>query len=44
MKNVAPTITVDAIEPCLPFWTDAQGVELTVNVPHEDLLGVAILN
>ena len=44
MKKATPIITVDAIEPCLPFWTDALGFELTVTVPHEDAIGFAMLN
>jgi len=44
MNRVTPIITVDAIEPCLPFWTDALGFELTVSVPHEDAMGFAMLH
>jgi hypothetical protein len=43
MKRITPLITVDAIEPCLPFWTDRMGFEVTVTVPHEDTMGFAIL-
>lgn len=43
MKKATPLITVDAIEPCLPFWT-ALGFEVTVTVPHEDRMGFAMLN
>ncbi|NIP58670.1 MAG: hypothetical protein GWM92_10280 [Gemmatimonadetes bacterium] len=43
MKKITPLITVDAIEPCLPFWTDRLGFEVTVTVPHEDSMGFAIL-
>lgn len=43
MKKITPLITVDAIEPCLPFWTDRLGFEVTVTVPHEDAIGFAIL-
>jgi hypothetical protein len=43
MKSITPLITVDAIEPCLPFWTDKMGFEVTVTVPHEDAIGFAIL-
>ena len=35
-------LRVDAIEPCLPFWTDI-GFEITATVPHEDKLGFAML-
>lgn len=43
MKKATPIITVDVIEPCLPFWTDALGFELVVSVPHEDAMGFAML-
>ncbi|MEQ1858063.1 MAG: VOC family protein [Longimicrobiales bacterium] len=44
MKRSTPILVVEAIEPCLPFWTDRLGFEVTVTVPHEDKLGFAILN
>lgn len=44
MKKVTPLIAVEAIEPCLPFWTDALGFAVTVTVPHEDVIGFAILD
>ena len=43
ISKVVPIIPVDAIEPCLPFWTDRLGFALTVQVPHEDRLGFVIL-
>lgn len=43
MKKATPLITVDAIEPCLPFWTDALGFEVTATVPHDDAVGFAML-
>jgi uncharacterized glyoxalase superfamily protein PhnB len=43
MSKLTPIITVEAIEPCLPFWTDVLGFEVPVTVPHEDALGFAIL-
>ncbi|MEZ4584879.1 MAG: hypothetical protein R2909_00560 [Gemmatimonadales bacterium] len=43
VNKLSPLITVDAIEPCLPFWTDRLGFELTVSVPHGDKIGFAIL-
>lgn len=43
MKKVTPIITVDVIEPCLPFWTEALGFTLVASVPHEDTLGFAML-
>lgn len=43
MKKITPLITVEAIEPCLPFWTEGLGFEVTATVPHEDALGFAML-
>ncbi|MGD2070427.1 MAG: hypothetical protein PVI57_17255 [Gemmatimonadota bacterium] len=43
MKKLSPVIVVDAVEPCLPFWRDRLGFEVTATVPHEDALGFAIL-
>lgn len=43
MKKLTPILTVDAIEPALPFWIDALGFEKTTEVPHGDVLGFAIL-
>jgi uncharacterized glyoxalase superfamily protein PhnB len=43
MKKLTPILAVDAIEPSLPFWVDALGFTKTVEVPHEDSLGFAIL-
>ena len=43
MNKVTPIITVDTVEPCLPFWTDALGFELTASVPSEDAIGFAML-
>lgn len=44
MKKLTPLITVDAIEPCLDFWTQRLGFEVTATVPHGDGLGFAMLN
>lgn len=44
MNKATPIITVDSIEPCLPFWTDALGFELIATVPHEDSIGFAMLH
>lgn len=43
MKQITPLVTVDEIEPCLPFWT-ALGFELIATVPHEEKIGFAMLN
>ena len=44
MKKMTPIITVDAIEPCLEFWTERLGFETTVTVPHENSIGFAMLH
>lgn len=43
MKKLTPILTVEAIEPSLPFWVDALGFTKTTEVPHEDALGFVIL-
>ena len=43
MKRVTPIITVEAIEPCILFWTGL-GFQVTVEVPHEKTIGFAMLN
>jgi uncharacterized glyoxalase superfamily protein PhnB len=43
LTKITPIIAVDSIEPCLPFWTEGLGFEVTVTVPHEDTIGFAIL-
>lgn len=43
LRKVVPIIAADAIEPCLPFWTDRLGFAVTVQVPHGDRIGFAIL-
>jgi uncharacterized glyoxalase superfamily protein PhnB len=43
MKKATPIMTVEQIEPCLPFWTERLGFEVTATVPHEDALGFAML-
>jgi hypothetical protein len=44
MKKATPLITVDAIEPCLPFWTDRLGFDVLATVPHGEGIGFAMLN
>ncbi len=41
--KITPILVVDTIEPCLPFWTEGLGFEVTVTVRHEDAIGFAIL-
>lgn len=43
MKKITPVLLVDAIEPVLPFWTEALGFEVTTEVPEGDRLGFVIL-
>jgi hypothetical protein len=43
LKQITPLITVEAIEPCLAFWTERLGMTVTVSVPHEDRIGFVIL-
>lgn len=43
MKKLTPILYVDAIEPCLPFWTERLGFTKTVEVPHDGKIGFAIL-
>ena len=43
MKKATPIMTVEAVEPCLQFWTDL-GFEITATVPHGDAMGFAMLN
>lgn len=43
MKKITPILLVDAIEPVLPFWTEALGFEVTTEVPEGDRLGFVIL-
>ena len=42
MKKLTPVLFVEAIEPCLAFWTRL-GFEATVSVPEGDRLGFVIL-
>jgi len=43
LNKLSPVLVVDAIEPCLPFWTDRLGFARTVEVPEGDRLGFVIL-
>lgn len=42
LKKITPLLTVEAVEPCLLFWT-ALGFEVTATVPHGDATGFAML-
>jgi uncharacterized glyoxalase superfamily protein PhnB len=43
MNKLTPIMTVEAIEPCLPFWTERLGFEITATVPHGEAVGFAML-
>lgn len=43
MRRLTPVLVVEAIEPCLPFWTERLGFRKTVAVPEGDRLGFVIL-
>ena len=43
MRKLSPLLTVEAIEPCLPFWVDRLGFARTVEVPDGATLGFVIL-
>jgi uncharacterized glyoxalase superfamily protein PhnB len=43
MRKLSPLLTVEAVEPCLPFWVERLGFAKTVEVPDGDALGFAIL-
>ncbi|MEW5848105.1 MAG: VOC family protein [Myxococcota bacterium] len=43
LNKLAPILVVDAIEPCLSFWTDRLGFKKTVEVPEGGHLGFVIL-
>jgi hypothetical protein len=43
VRKLTPNVYVDAIEPCLPFWTAGLGFKITAQVPHQDRLGFVIL-
>lgn len=43
MNKLTPVLYVDAIEPCLPFWTERLGFAKTVEVPHQGRIGFVIL-
>jgi len=43
VKKLSPIVFVEAIEPCLAFWTERLGFERTAEVPDGDRLGFVIL-
>ena len=36
LKQLTPVLIVDAVEPCIKFWTDRLGFEVTNQVPGPD--------
>jgi uncharacterized glyoxalase superfamily protein PhnB len=36
LKQLTPVLIVDAVEPCVKFWTDRLGFEITNKVPDPD--------
>jgi len=43
LKRMTPILTVEAIEPSLPFWIEGLGFQKTAEVPEEDRLGFVSL-
>src|SRR5688500_7672477 len=43
IRKLAPVLLVDAVEPCLPFWTELLGFAVTAQVPEGERIGFAIL-
>ena len=43
MQSLSPVLITDAIEPCLPFWTDRLGYELCAQIEHGGRIGFALL-
>ena len=43
VRKLTPVIVVDAVEPCLPFWTDRLGFAVVATVPEGEHVGFAIL-
>jgi uncharacterized glyoxalase superfamily protein PhnB len=42
-RKLSPVLVVDAVEPCLAFWTERLGFAVTAQVPEGDRVGFAIL-
>jgi hypothetical protein len=40
-QSLTPILYVDAIEPCLPFWVEQLGFEITISVPEGGSLAFA---
>ncbi len=44
LKKLTPVLIVEAIEPCLPLWTDRLGFTRVAEVPHGETLGFVMLS
>jgi hypothetical protein len=44
MHKLTPVLVVEAIEPCLAFWTERLGFARVAEGPHGDRLGFVILS
>jgi uncharacterized glyoxalase superfamily protein PhnB len=42
-RKLSPVLIVEAVEPCLPFWTERLGFAKVVEVPQGNRLGFVIL-
>lgn len=43
VTRIVPLHVVDRIEPVLPFWCEAMGFSVVVEVPHDDAKGFVLL-
>ena len=43
VKRITPVLYVKEIEPCVKFWVERLGFEMTAQVPDGDRLGFVIL-
>src|SRR5688500_11146577 len=43
IRKLTPVLLVDAVEPCLPFWTELLGFAVTAQVTEGERIGFAIL-
>ena len=43
MRKATPVLYVEEVEPCVAFWVERLGFEVTGEVPHGDAVGFAML-
>jgi uncharacterized glyoxalase superfamily protein PhnB len=43
VKKITPVLLVDEVEPCVHFWKERLGFEVTIEVPEGDRLGFVSL-